>query len=225
VEHDDGVIMSRGDELIEMLREDSSDHAARALLSEFSAGYPVERLARLFHSGNLAAVEFGAWIASELGERAAPLLSEMPSLLNTPARAIKFFAIDVILVCAGPDDGPAIAQAITLIEDADEAVRWKAMQLLFRSSETQLDAAGAHLRSEPIRSLTAWLGTGSAQADITSRLTSSDRTTRLFAAAAAARVALNDRGALDLAATMVDTEISTFAREQLEILSFRPPGS
>jgi hypothetical protein len=219
------VIMSRGDELIELLRKNPSDHAARALLSEFSAGYPVEQLARLFHSGNPAAVEIGAWIASELGDRATSLLPEMPSLLDSPVRAIKFFAIDVILACAGPDHGPAIAQAITLIEDADEAVRWKAMQLLSRASESQLDAAVGHLRSEPIRSLTASLSIGSAQADITSRLTSRDRTTRLFAAAAAARVADKDRGALELAAFLADTEISTFAKEQLELLSIRRPPS
>jgi hypothetical protein len=226
VEREVGVIMSRGDELIELLlTQGSADadaaDAAGELVSQISAGYPVESLGRLLHSGDPAAAELGAWVASELGGLAAPLLPEIASLLDSDGKATKFFAIDVVLVCAGPEDGSVLARAVKLIEDPDKAVRWKAMQLLSRSAITQLEWALAHMVSAPIRSLTQWLARGPDQADITARLADPDRTTRLFAAAAAARAAWADRGALEQAAASRDAEVSTFADQQLEVLAIR----
>jgi hypothetical protein len=220
--------MSRGDELIESLRganaSSAADAAAIALLAEISNGYPVEQLTRLFQSSSPAAARASAWIASELGADALPLLDEISALLDNEARYVRFFAVDAVLSAATSDHGKLIAKAIDLIEDPDGAVRWKATQLLARASDMQLAAAVPYLRDERLRILTAWLNSDIGLAEISPRLADEDRTTRLFAAAAAVRSANRDRSALDLAAGAADEEVAAFAREELELLAIRRRG-
>jgi hypothetical protein len=220
----EGYAMSRGDELIDALSGGGAldaDAVANELLGEFGAGYPVERLHRLLRSGVAAAVRAGVWIASELGEHARPLLGEMPRLLRHPVRSVRFFAIDVVLVTATGEDGEVVARAVDLIADPDGAVRWKAMRLLANASGEQLAASVPYLRDEGLRELTAWIGHADDPADILSRFAAGDRTIRLFAAAAAARVAGTDRAPLERIADSGDEETASFARERLELLAPR----
>jgi hypothetical protein len=217
--------MGRPDSLVGVLcSPDSSatavETAANDLLGEFFAGYPVERLRVLLRSGVPAAVRSGVWIASELGERAAPLVDDMPALLRHPIRYVRFFAVDIVLAAADTDHGAVIAEAITLILDSDGAIRWKSLQLLSRAAAGQLAAAVPHLSDERLHDLTAWLVHASPQ-NILPRIDNDDPTTRLFAVAAAARVAEVDRSPLDSVAAGPDMELASFAREQLQQLPRR----
>ena len=118
------MIKPRGDVLIERIRQGGNGEAAQELIEELAAGYPVANLRRLFQSERDDAVETGAWIASELGERVVPLLGDLSGLLRHRLRYVRAFALDAILVATSPNNGDAIAEAVRLIDDEDEGVRW-----------------------------------------------------------------------------------------------------
>jgi len=116
--------------LIDRLRAGGNDSAANDLLTEVFRGHPVESLRRLLHSDEETAVKAGAWILSELGVRAAPMMADIVALLGHPLRYVRFFALDAVLASATSEDGVAVATAIGLINDPDDAVRWKALTFL-----------------------------------------------------------------------------------------------
>lgn len=76
-----------------------------------------------------------------------------------------------------------------------------------------------------VANLVTWLAsTGSDPAslpDIRSRLNDPDKATRMFAAAAAARVAGTSRQALQVAAVTDDPDVRTFAGDTIEMLERR----
>ncbi len=197
------------------------DSSANELLTAAFRGYPVENLRRLLHSDEETAVRAGAWILSELADRAAPMMADIVALLGHPLRYVRFFALDAVLgsARATAEDGAAVATAIGLIDDPDDAVRWKALTFLAWASVDQLAGSVAHLRP-PLRELTQWLvraGGGVAIGrDVLAALDDPDRRARVFAAAATVRLARLDRGPLERAAASTDPEVSAFAREQLE---------
>jgi len=71
--------------------------------------------------------------------------------------------------------------------------------------------------------LAAWLAPVGSDAtylpDVLGRLSESDKTTRMFAAAAAARVAPADRRGIEQAATSNDPEIRSFAENVISMLN------
>ena len=208
---------SKADELIARLVAGGSDETANALLEEFFDGYPVERLRSLLGSQHESAIRVGAWIASELGAQSRPLLEDMAELLGHGSRYVRFFLLDAVLAASTEHDGRVIASAVELIGDGDEAIRWKAMNFLARATPGQLAAAEPYLAENHAR-LTAWLvdaGQGSLAETIVSRLASRDSLSRLFAAAAAARMRSRDVTALESATRSDDPEVRSFALEQL----------
>ncbi|MEU7862296.1 hypothetical protein [Nonomuraea sp. NPDC049141] len=214
-----------GDDLIERIRTHPGNDAvvgpaANDLLDELYAGYPVENLGRLLHSDDNASVRTGAWLLSELGERAAPMMTEIPALLGHPLLYVRFFAVEVVVTNA--TDGPVIARTLNLSQDPEPAVRWKVLRFLAVATVDQLAAGVPHLPPGHIRTLTEWLisqeSEQAAPREIIERLEADDLTTRLFAAAAAAR--LSGRGGedstlLERAADTETEEIRSFALERL----------
>jgi HEAT repeat protein len=198
------------------------DGTAYALLQAFFSGYPVPKLRRLLLSSDARTAKIGAWIASELGWRARPLLPELMLLLAHPSKYVRFHAIDGILAAGTAEDGEAIGAAIRLIEDMDEAVRWKALNFLARATHGQLRAALPSLGHSPVETLTRWLlecdqMPGTEQ--ILTRLGDREILKRLFAVAAAYRISPQDRSPLIYAAEATDTEVSSFAKEQLDAIA------
>lgn len=210
---------SRGDELIDRLRAGENDSSANDLLTELFRGYPVESVRRLLHSDEESAVKAGAWILSELGVRAAPMMTDIVALLEHPLRYVRFFAVDAVMAGGTAEDGSAIAAAIGLIDDPDDAVRWKALTFLAWASSEQLAAGVEHL-PPPLRDRARWLtravSGAVAGSDVLAALDGPDRLARLFAAAATVRLARRDRHLLRHAAASSDAEVSSFAQEQLE---------
>lgn len=214
------MIKPRGEVLIEHIRQGGNGEAARELIFELAAGYPVVNLRRLFQSELDDVVKTGAWIASELGERVVPLLRDLSDLLRHQLPYVRAFALDAILMAASPQNGDVIAEAVYLVDDPDEGVRWKAMHFLSRASVQQLRASVRNLTDIKHASLVRWLldVTSSVRiADIMGRADDSAASTRLFAAAAAARVEHTTLVPLRHVAESKDAEISSFAREWLEI--------
>lgn len=197
---------SVGHELIDRLAADGSDEAALALLAALNRDeVSVADLRPLLQSPDPAVAKAATWVASELGDRAAPLLDLVPGLLAHELRYVRFFALDVVLVAG---DAQLVARGIELCGDPDEAVRWKAMLFLSRLSAGQLGAAVPYLRDEQMRVLTSWLVSPS---DVAARLSDPDSLTRRFAVVAAVRT----RSFLDEATASADTEFATFARDHL----------
>lgn len=219
-----------GDDLIERIRTHSADDtvvgpAANDLLSELFAGYPVENLQRLLRSGDDVAVGTGTWLLSELGERAAPLLDEVPALLAHPLRRVRYFAIEVVLLSTDAAHGPVIAQVMNLSRDPERAIRGKVLEFLAEAADDQLAAGAAALEPGQVKELVEWLIRLDGEEepdprDIVARLEGPDPVARLFAAAAAAHLSdAEDMNLLQHAATAEDEEISSFARRQLEELA------
>jgi hypothetical protein len=214
------MIKSRGDLLIELIRQGGNGEAAQELIGELAAGYPVANLRRLFQSERDDTVKTGAWIASELGERVVPLLGDLSALLRHRLRYVRAFALDAVLVAASPNNGDVIAEAVRLIDDEDEGVRWKAMHFLSRASLEQLRASVRYLTDIKHAALVRWLLDVTANvriADIIARSDDVIASKRLFAAAAAARVQRTTLAPLRHVTESQDAEISSFASEWLEM--------
>jgi len=91
-------------------------------------------------------INTGVWIASEFRKKRESRFSAMFLLCwRILSRNHGFFAIDCILLWAGPSNKSDVASVIALLDDAEAAVRWKAMDFLSRASREQLQAALSHL--------------------------------------------------------------------------------
>nr|MDT0662604.1 hypothetical protein [Micromonospora sp. DSM 115978] len=203
-------VFVRGDDLVTGLLDGTvadPDTAASDLLSQVFGGYPIDRLRPLLRSERTEAVRAGMWVVSELGERAADLLDDVAGLLDHPSRYVRFFALDSVLAAADRRHGPVLTRAAGLVDDPDDAIRWKTMHLLARATDTQVTAIGGPV-GERFGALLAL-----PDADLIARLADADRTARLLAAAAAARRAGTDPTALDAAIAADDPEVSSFAEE------------
>jgi hypothetical protein len=215
----------RGDEQMARLRAAAddpaaADAAANELLKALFAGYPVERVRPLLRSGQAHLVRAGIWIASELGADGAPLLDDVVRLLDHPIRYVRFFAVDAVLANAGSGHGAVTARAVRRIDDPDQAVRWKVLQLLANADRDTL-AASVDGLDDSLDELVTWLIGPPDGAEIAARLGDPERAVRLFAAAAAARSAPTDPGPLTFAAGSTDEEVSSFAAERLRMVERR----
>lgn len=219
------MIDARGDSLVERLLtacDDDKGQVANELLAAFGRGYPVANLRRLFRSEREDVVKTAAWVASELGEMAAPLLSDLRTLLRHPLPYVRGFAADAVLIAASPANGDAVADAIRLIDDDHAGVRWKAMNFLARASTNQLRASLPSLTDIRRASLVKWLLDVVSESridDIKDSIDDPDPTRRRFAASAAARVAGKSLLPLQAAGGSADDEIGSFAREWLDDMS------
>jgi len=191
------------------------------ILKRFHRGAPLEYLRPLLLSPDERLANLGAWIASELGGQGRPLLSLVGGLLRHPAKKVRFWMLDCVLLWAGPSEAREIAQALRLLGDPEKAVRWKAMVFVFRASREQLESALAVFDAEEPESPNAlglrWLlsDAGRDVEAVESELQSPDAQRRKYAAAAAARMSEEDRRPLLAAASSPDPEVAEFAADRV----------
>jgi hypothetical protein len=225
------VTSSRGDELVDALSGSeldsvAADAMANDLLGCVFHGYPMENLGRLVHNSSHQAVQAAAWVISELGADASQLLDEIQFLLGHPARNARFFAVSATLAAASASDGVVLAKAVSLLSDADGAVRWQALRLLSRLPPSHLRGAAAHIDKTKLRRLVTWLSEHgddpTSTPEILSMLKDTEQLTRLVAAAASARLASRDRRAIDNAADSHDQDVRTFAMRELATMPEHP---
>ncbi|MFI9557852.1 hypothetical protein [Nonomuraea endophytica] len=199
--------------------DETRGQVANDLLDELFGGYPVENLRTLLHSGDDDAVQNGAWLLSELGEGAAPLLDEVPGLLAHPRLQVRFFAVEFVLLATDERHGDVIAQVLTLTRDADTAIRWQVLHFLAMASTEQLMAGLSRLIDPEVGRLTAWLVASDTEdpdpGEVVAGMDGDDPVARLFAAAIATRMAEDDAALLRHATRARDEEISSFAQWQL----------
>lgn len=212
--------MEKADQLLDVVEATGSDAAANQLLNEFFRGYPLRNLERLLESDKEHSVKAGIWIASELGSAAGTLLPMIARLLTHHSRYVRFVALDSVLLNAGAGDAAALAAAVSLLRDPDDAVRWKSLQFLTRASPEQLNVSVMAQADAELATLTTWL-VGITESplrdtEIEQRLFSESSLTRIFAVCAAARAGKNSHDLLHIAASSSDTDVLTFAEEQLK---------
>jgi hypothetical protein len=242
-----------GDELIELFKggkqPDDDGEREYALLQAFFDGYPSERLRELLYSENVYTATLGAWIASELPVGGRNLVGDFKQLLKHPDSEVRYWIVAAVLGSASSANGDVVAAAVRTVDDPDVHVREHALSLLAHARTETLAAAVEHLESNAQRILLSWLIDVDRTLDVDTvigRLDSSEHRDRLFAAAAAYRIAMlridppmlakadpgarvrrhrrpdyiiRDQRALEHAARSTDPVIRSFAELKLESIA------
>jgi hypothetical protein len=207
-----------GDELVARLlaglEVSEAGEVAHRLLYECFRGYSVEALRPLLVSKVSFAVESGAWIVSELGAAASPLIDALPLLFGHENRKVSFWAVDFTNSAASVNDGAVIAGAITLASDKDDAVRWRVLDFLVRASRVQLESAIPFLEGS-LKRLDHWLLMCIDETPVTSEiegmLSSDLLLDEFFAGAAAIRFSASQPSLLELALASTDEQVHSLA--------------
>lgn len=190
------------------------------LLREFLRGHDLEDLRGLLEDTNDDVVAIAIWIASELGEKSRNLASAILPLLNHQMQRVRFWALDC-MVWATADEGCDLARGLALLDDPEEGIRRKVLDLLSRLSKEQLSSA---LRCADHSPMTRgqihglrWLISDAALLpyEIEVALRSLDGDLRKYGAVAAARLGKVENGPLVLAARLDEADISKFANRLL----------
>ena len=197
-----------------------AEQIANDLLGEFFRGFPVERLRSLLQSQDADTVATGAWIASELGEKSEPILGDVLGLLKHSSKKVRFWALDCLL-WATSDQEADLANGVAMIDDAESAVRWKALDTLTRMSAGQLNAALRSLSastpdSAHVQGLSFLLGCGASDFDsVISLLNSSSSQLRKYGLIAGVRLPERSGEVLEYAKSINDPDIQSFVRSRL----------
>jgi HEAT repeat protein len=198
---------------------------ANDLLEACYGGRHLGELLELCLSKDPSVAATGAWIISELGSSARPLLESLVPLLSHPNANVRFSMIGTVLTCAtGESDAKALSEALRLLEDPERSVRWKATDFLFRATTKQLKAAQAHMETADSGSVYVaalkWLsGTWPPpDSEVLQWLQGDSTVSRKFAVAAASRLAGPSPGLLRAAASSEDPDVRQYAESRLGIL-------
>lgn len=201
-----------------------AEQAANDLLREFFRGYPVEHLRFFLNSQDVDVVSTGVWIASELGERNKSILADVLRLLDHPVKKVRFWALDC-LFWATPENSADFAKGVTMLEDVESSIRWKALDLTARLSASQLEAAlnGIKLSnptSDHLTGLEFLLNQDSRDPDlIISNLKSASPILRKYGLIAAVRSPGLANEALEYAKSIQDPDIQSFLRTKFNASS------
>lgn len=190
---------------------------ANELLREFQLGYPLEDLRELLRDTDEHLLATAVWITSELGAECRPLLPNVVPLLAHSLKRIRFFALDCVF-WTPPQHGCDLARAVRLLNDPEDGVRWKVLDLLFRISTEQLKGAflcpQAEILEPSHRDGLGWLLSGDSLdfGNIKGLLKSSDAALRKFGVVAAARERRVYPELVVFASTIDDTDVREFAK-------------
>jgi hypothetical protein len=218
----DSEAHDRGEELISQSlgSPQRSEELANDLLVAFQSGYPLHNLRRLLNAEDAVTVATGMWIASELGAAVRPLFQEIVKRLHHPAARVRFFALDLLTSCAGPEDENALNSGLDKLDDPDQGVRWKALVFLATMSEAALRTlrdlamrqAPAGPRARGLQLMLSVMASRDVE-PVTQCLLGHDTVLHRYAAAVAVRMAHQDSTPLRVAMASQDTTIRQFAKD------------
>ncbi len=180
-----------GAQLIEELINDPKrfdGEKSNALLAAYFKGLNLDTLRPLLHHSEPLIQRTAAWIASELGAKAAPLLREVVDLCANSDPQIRFYAFEIIAVSSSCSLEGTFAHVARGLSDIHEGVRKLTMLLVGNSSKSQIVAARGELDGNHKVGLSVLL-----QADVgdiselIALITDSDPLLRKYAAIAAYR--------------------------------------
>ncbi|NJK30986.1 MAG: hypothetical protein HC927_00480 [Deltaproteobacteria bacterium] len=134
-----------GEELIHELladpREFDESGRAYALLQAYFDGLPLSTLRPLLQSQDVFVNRSAAFVASELGAGASTLIDDVIPLLRSPDRHVRYYATEVLTVCAKGDRAKEFAHVMRMLECDDDGLRYLTMHLVSRADVSQLEAA------------------------------------------------------------------------------------
>lgn len=216
--------MKKGDKIVqEIISNPEDERLPNDLLREFQKGYPVENLSLLMQCKDEQVCKSAVWIASELGDKCCLLFEDIIRFLSHRMKYIRFFAIDCILSCSASDDGEGIAKVISLLEDIESSVRWKALQFLSRATIAQLEKGLAYYESKQRDSLhTSGIqllmdANNKKHENVMVFLNSEIPLLRKYGAAAAARIFDYNPELLRIASNSNDSDIKEFSEDFLRL--------
>jgi hypothetical protein len=217
-----GAEQTRGDELLARVLSGEGWGAGTAndLLNEFFRGYPVENLIMLLQSDDEVVTQSGAWIASELGGDARPILNCLLPLFKHRNLRVRYYSVETVLTAAGDEDGEIVGGAVALITDQERPVRQMAFQLMTRADSSLLTAGVPFVGDPEMAALLEWaLKVADDPCDIEARLHDSNSLKQLFAVIAAARIYTPSPQYLQLATSLDDSDAQSFAISELRWLT------
>lgn len=225
--------MSRDDELRQLLqrveRDPGNGPLATELLRELHRGYPVESLRVLTSSDDEDVVKTGVWLASELGSRCRPILSDIEALLYHECTYVRYFAVDCMLSTLRAGDGEVVSRVLRLMEDESPAVRRKVMDFAARIPIARLEeilaaAEGSDLSDDHVAGIQLLTSLTSPDRIETFLLDSNPIRCR-YGAAAAARVFNEWPQFLQLAVRSGDDDLRIFASDVMSLARPQKPGA
>ena len=192
------------------------------LLQAFYGDLSLNHLRDLLRSANPKVVDSGAWILSELGRRGRPLIGECAHLLNHREKAVRFYAMDTVIVNATTDDGAIVSQCVEHLLDCESAVQWKCLNLLRRIDAICLSSAAQVSHHRWISENLGWVVRQLKRpddADIGKRADSTEFMDRAFAAVVGARLGLPFAPILRKLGDKKGDAVASFAFDALEDLT------
>ena len=202
----------------EVLSGNFDEHVCSRLLKEFQGGVPVsELLPLLADETDDTAAGVGAWVASELGRRIAPIAHHLPKLLSRTDARVRFNIVEAILDLPTADS-KVVARALERLVDSDFRVRWKTMSMLVRRETQGIREALEHVADARLRGLLVWLMDRNATCeDVVARLSDKDATVRRIAAIRAAQLLAVDPNPLRVALKSKDRDVELLARFEFKM--------
>jgi hypothetical protein len=198
------------------------------LLREYQRGYPLENLLPLLHSNDERSVYTGMFVASELGMKGKPLLNDVFPHLKDPDKWVKGMTLDCILMWAEPSNRVELGSGVAVLDDAEPANRWSAMNYLARLPREKLQVALSYWEATDPKSAHAgglrWLlgSDASSPERVIAALQDKDRLRRMYGVVAAARVSKLNKEPLLYASRVEDRDVKGFADHWISLLS--PPS-
>jgi hypothetical protein len=225
-------VKSSGEKLISELLADPArfykQGKAYQLLQEYFHGLPVDTLQPLLSHSNGNVRGAAVFVASELGDKAKSLIQEIALLINDPDKKIQWDALESVMVCSTGTNVETFLFVIKELENNDDSLRRLAMRLVSNADPSQLEAGfklshtlspSGKLHKQGLSVLLK--GNSITESEITLMLKNPEHLIRIYGAIAAKRSFGHHPKFLELAASSLDSDISRFSAEALEMFGDR----
>lgn len=130
--------------LAELLQEPErfdGEGKAYSLLQFYFHGFPLQTLVPLLGHNNVHVRRSAAFVVSEIGKAALPLVDHMAKLTIDSDRHIQWYALESVMVCSAEESPENFVHVAIKLECDDLSICQLAMRLISRSTTAQLKAA------------------------------------------------------------------------------------
>ena len=181
------------------------------LLQAYFKGAPLDTLRPLLRSGDLLMQREAAWVASELGVQAFPLLDDVVPLIDSGDRYLTFHAMESVAVCATGVRAAEFVRVVAKLENPDEVLRSLSMFLMSNAENSQLaGAVEGELHTVHREGLRLLLDASACDEAVLAFLRSDEPLRRRYGAVAAARLYEKNPRLIEEVRTMEDGEVGSF---------------
>lgn len=201
---------------------------AYQLLQEYFHDMPIKTLRPLLNHSDRNVRKAAMYVASELGDKAQGLIHEIILLIGDPDTSIQWDALESVMVCSTGTNVEKFLSVIKELENNDNSIRRLTMRLVSNADLSQLETACklSHSLSPSDKlhkqGLSVLLkGNSITESEIAEMLKNPEPLIRIYGAIAAKRSFEYHPKFLEIASSSLDSNISRFSAESLEILGKR----